>query len=405
MQRLTFFIVILFTFLLTVYASSVVPIPVSKTNKMPVYIHYMPWFDTPETSGYGGWGWHWTMNNKNPNKIVDPVTGKREIASHYYPLIGPYASSDPNVIEYHLLLMKYSGIDGALIDWYGTQGTIPDIGNLLRNSNAFINQTSHVGLKFGLIFEDRFIQTIASGKASMVYAKNNYFNQAGYIRNSTNKHPFLGVFGPLTFHNPSDWTEILSGAGETVDFFPLWGQASDGGNNSAGEYVWVWEDAKLGNYYSNMQNYYKNVAPKLKCVMGGVYPGFNDFYAEGGAGSSYFNIPHNNGSTLDQVIGLVNLNKNIIEMVQFITWNDFGEGTIFEPTFETGFSYLVKIQKYTGVQYGQSELQEIYRLYNLRKKFNTNIAKQQQLNLAFQYFVSLKVKEASIILDAVEKTN
>ena len=52
------------------------------------------------------------VNNRNPN-IVD-ATGKRQIASHYYPKIGPYASSDPDVIEYHLLLMKYAGVDGVL---------------------------------------------------------------------------------------------------------------------------------------------------------------------------------------------------------------------------------------------------------------------------------------------------
>src|SRR6476661_5169499 len=92
-------------------------VPVAKTNPMKVYMHYMPWFETPATLGGSNWGYHWKFNNQNPN-IVD-ASGKRQIASHYYPKIGPYASSDPNVIEYHMLLMKFAGVDGVMIDWYG----------------------------------------------------------------------------------------------------------------------------------------------------------------------------------------------------------------------------------------------------------------------------------------------
>ncbi len=49
---------------------------------------------------------------------VDP-DGRRQIASRYYPAIGPYDSADPVVLEYHCLLMKLAGIDGVIVDWYG----------------------------------------------------------------------------------------------------------------------------------------------------------------------------------------------------------------------------------------------------------------------------------------------
>ena len=74
------------------------PVPVSKTNPMKLYVHYMPWFESKETNN-GTWGQHWTMANKNPDEVSSD--GKRQIASFYYPLIGPYASSDQDVIEYH----------------------------------------------------------------------------------------------------------------------------------------------------------------------------------------------------------------------------------------------------------------------------------------------------------------
>src|SRR5437588_4266173 len=104
------------------------PVPVEKPSGSPkIYMHYMPWFQTPSSLGgtSGDWGWHWKMNTQNPN-VVDDI-GKRQIASHYYPKIGPYDSTDSDVIEYHSLLMKYSGVDGALVDWYGVQGSNGDV--------------------------------------------------------------------------------------------------------------------------------------------------------------------------------------------------------------------------------------------------------------------------------------
>jgi hypothetical protein len=98
----------------TTDTSATNPVPVTKTNSQKVYVHYMPWFETPATSGNGQWGQHWTMANENPNIIL--ANGRREIASYFYPMIGPYDSDDRDVIDYHLLLMKYSGIDGIIID-------------------------------------------------------------------------------------------------------------------------------------------------------------------------------------------------------------------------------------------------------------------------------------------------
>ena len=64
-------------------------------------------------------GWHWTMGSASINPNVVGTNGQREIASWYYPLIGPYDSADPAVLEYHVLLMKLGGIDGVIADWYG----------------------------------------------------------------------------------------------------------------------------------------------------------------------------------------------------------------------------------------------------------------------------------------------
>ena len=75
----------------------------------------MAWFETPDTLGPGTWGWHWTMENRDPEYVN--AASHRQIASHYYPRIGPYASRDRAVIEWQLRLMRLAGISGILIDW------------------------------------------------------------------------------------------------------------------------------------------------------------------------------------------------------------------------------------------------------------------------------------------------
>src|ERR1700747_271813 len=88
------------------------PVAVSRTSAKKVFVHFMPWFETNITSGNSAWGQHWTMTNQTP---------PAHIASWYYPLnTGPYGTSDTNVIDYQLLLMKLSGINGIFIDWPGT---------------------------------------------------------------------------------------------------------------------------------------------------------------------------------------------------------------------------------------------------------------------------------------------
>jgi hypothetical protein len=366
------------------------PVDVPKTNPQKLYMHYMPWFETPHTLGGNNWGWHWKMNNQNPNIITPDVNypngEKRQIASHYYPQIGPYDSSDPDVIEYHLLLMKYSGVDGVLIDWYGVQGTNGDIGTLLTSSNDLIDQTDDFGMDFAVVLEDRFSANINQAKANVAYLRDNYFNNPQYIRQGAGNDPLLMSFGPITFQSPSQWTTILGEAGEDVDFLPLWFEEGDAGSNADGEYSWVWEDESQDDYLARLANFYQSRVPFLngqgKDLAGGsAFPGFDDFYFEGGLGNVVpFDIPHDNGQTLASTLNLAGQHAGAVDFMQLVTWNDFGEGTIFEPTVETGYDYLVQLQQYSGSPYTQSELELVHDLYLARKEYAGDAGTQAALD-------------------------
>jgi hypothetical protein len=400
-------------------------VPVAKTNPMKVYMHYMPWFETPATLGGSNWGYHWKFNNQNPN-IVD-AAGKRQIASHYYPMIGPYASSDPHVIEYHMLLMKLSGVDGIMIDWYGVQGTNGDVGSLLNNSNAAIAKVDDFGMKFGVVLEDRFSTTshgngvpdINKAKANMAYLKNNYFSNSSYIRQNAGADPLVGVFGPITFdpmnpNNPGDsaqqWTQILAEAGEDVDFVTLWYEKNDTGANADGEYAWIYEDEISDNHLSHQRSFLNTRATTLGTAGGMAYPGFNDYYQEGGVGNIVpFEIPHAGGQTLDAVLDQFQLYANAapdrIDFLQLATFNDFGEGTMFEPTVETGFDYLHQLQVFTGAKdpttqqvLDESDLQLVYELYLARTKYPGNASIQAMLNQVSDSLTSMQISTAESLL-------
>jgi hypothetical protein len=374
--------------------------PVQKTNPMKVYMHYMPWFETPAT--IGKWGWHWTMNNKNPNIIES--NGQRQIASHYYPLIGPYASRDKDVIEYHILLLKLSGVDGLLVNWYGTAGSNGDIKDLLISSDSIISYTDDFGMQFGVVMEDRFSRTVSDVKANMAYLKDNYFNRQEYIRFGTGNAPLVCIFGPITFQQPANWTDILPSAGEDIEFLTLWNESGDAGANADGEFAWVYQDNSK-NHIAYLEDFYKNRAPQLKTVAGAAYPGFDDFYQEGGAGTGYFTIPSYYGSTLDATFNKIDQYKEELDMVQLITFNDFGEGTMFEPTIENKFDYLKRLQQYTGVSYGETELRLVYRLFLLRKDYPSDKAIQNQLNQASVFLRNLDISQAAVILNSIGLKN
>lgn len=369
-------------------------VQVNKSNNMKLFAHYMPWFEDKSTSLNGQWGWHWTMNNQNPDETN--IDGERQIASHYYPLIGPYASNDLDLIEYHLLLMKYSGIDGVLIDWYGTSD-VYDYGTNRRNTESLISLLDKVGLKFAIVYEDAVVTPVAENTGStetliarndMKYIEDNYFNLDSYIR--IDGKPLLMVFGPRVFLEANDWDLIISAFSEKPVFMPLWGFGSNLGSTVGGEFIWV-DQTDIDSKYSTKGSY-----PNF---IGGAWPGFNDFYEEGNAGGGYFYIDSENGSLWQDLLNKAKSNN--MKYLQLITWNDFGEGTIIEPTTQFQYKYLEMLQQFAQVDYNKTELEKITQQYFQRKMYGNDKDALKALDQAFYYWVSLQNKNAISVIDSL----
>jgi hypothetical protein len=378
----------------TIILDSPPAVNVSKTNSTKVLMHYMPWFET-NSSNDGKWGGHWTMITKDPNIIVDGATGKRQIASHYYPLIGPYHSGDPEVIEYHLLLMKYSGVDAAVIDWYGTH-FIYDYKINFDNSDQFIKRTKEIGLDFGIVYEPYItsnVENVTGQNKSLAaiddvkFLKNNYFNQTNYLK-INNETAFLAFGNNFT---GTEWNSIFSSSGVSPRMYFLQYLTNSIAtiNPSPGEFFWVNVSDSLGQTNWNINFKGSKIS--------GAYPGFKDYYAQGGLPNSQLNWEIEvSALTLRDRLNLVrNLNS---EVVQIQTFNDFGEGTMMEPTVEFGFSFLNELQKFTGVPYTTKELELVYKYYLLRTKYKSTVTDSQTKEI-FNFLITLKVNEAEVLIN------
>lgn len=373
------------------------PVTVKKTNAMKLFVHYMPWFETKETNG-GVWGSHWTMANKNPDNV--DANGKREIASNYYPLIGPYASSDEAVIEYHLLLMKYSGVDGILIDWYGTR-ELWDYPSNRKNTEAVVKVLERVGLDFAIVYEDQTLREalegeaqIAQAKLDMKYLEDNFFGKSNYIK--VDNKPLLMVFGPQDVKEPSGWSKVFGSMKVKPSFVTLYGHSNSANDNDNknvdGEFIWV-DATSMDTKYAVKDNF--------DVFFGGAYPGFNDYYKQGGWGESVLaSIDYKDGALFKELLQMAKA-KNV-NYLQLITWNDFGEGTMIEPTLEFGYKFLAELQSFSGVSYDTSVLENVYDYYNLRATNKGKVKIEKKLTQAFYYFVSLQNDKAKALMDEVK---
>lgn len=368
------------------------PVSVAKTSTKKVFAHVMPWFETPtsNTVNPGFWGQHWTMNTS----VSPPTT----IAAHYYPLTGPYASNDTAIIDYQLLLMKLSGIDGILIDWYGSSSKF-DFPMLERNTSTIVSRLEKVGLSFALVYEDFTVSSasnqITQAQSDMTYAQTNYFSKPNYEKISGS--PLLLVFGPRTISGSANWNSAFTPLSPKPTFLTYMFNTS-GGTATNGQFAWM-ESSNITRL-----NQFYGTSPGIKMTV--AYPGFKSYYALGGTGWSNVGNPTwiinaNGTSTFQTTLDLALQQTD--QYIQLATWNDYGEGTMIEPTntANDGFGYtlLTTLQQKLGVStLTQADLEAVFTLYQLRKNNAGNATALAKLNQVYYYMVSLQMDKAKALL-------
>ena len=349
-------------------------------------VHYMPWYETPSVRGR--WGSHWT----GPNQEHDPATlddnGLPDIWSKFHPLIGPYDSTDPDVLECQLLQMKLAGVNGVIADWYGIY-PVADYPAIHEATKAMFDACGKFGMKFAACYEDRTLELlvnwgkIAPGEVpaqlaeNLQWAADEWFSAPQYFQ--FEGRPLLLNFGPIYVKDEDVWTDAINACNPRPAFFALhhlWLDAgADGGfswvhtepfDGEPGEEVIVQRLTDTHNYRSS---------DPLKSIPS-VYPGFEDVYE-----ISLHNLGRRGGRTMRETLRAAM--EGPWPVAQLVTWNDYGEGTVIEPTHEDGYSALEAIQDARRKELGDAftftaeDLRLPARLFALRRAGN---ASKQELD-------------------------
>lgn len=374
--------------------------------------HYMPWYQTPAISGY--WGWHWTMDHFDPTQL--DADGNPQIASHTMPLTGPYDSSDPAILEYQTLLMKLSGIDGVIVDWYGI-ADFRDYATLNAATVQLFDAIQRAGLRFIICYEDQTVrhmldegyitsdQALARAHDDMVFMQENWFATDAYVKYEG--QPILFVYGPQYFRTPDYWDGIFAG----LDVTPLL-VTLDGHMDWAAFSSFPWPPMHLAGGItlppavldSYLGLFYRNTA-RLDYRVASAFPAFDDVYQDAGVRSTYGDIEPQDGETLRHTLDLALAADP--QMIQLVTWNDYGEGTIIEPTQEFGYQYLEIVQNTrrtlsADLSAAPDDLRLPLALYRLRTAHAADAAINAQLDDAYTALIVGDTAMAAELIQALQ---
>jgi hypothetical protein len=309
-------------------------------------VHTMPWYAAKPRSS--AWGWHWTMGKFDPDRKLP--SGLPEIASHVHPLIGLYDSNDRDVIECQLLQMKLAGISGVIVDWYGTTA-FADYAAIHAATQRLFEATKRIGLRFAVCYEDRTVglmvkrgalahgQVAAHLRSTMAWASTHWFASPHYLR--IDNRPVVLNFGPITVLEPAPWRKAFENLAPRPCFLTLphlWRKVE-----ADGHFAWLPlhvrghrpTPAQVRDW---LRDYHALAAKRPTMTLSSAFPGFHDIYEEAGQRKSYGFIDDRNGDTLRDTLRTAM--EGPTRVVQLITWNDYGEGTVIEPTHEHGYRHL-----------------------------------------------------------------
>ena len=368
-----------------------------------ILVHYMPWFAAKPVSAT--WGWHWTMNAFNPDEIKN---GERSIASHYRPLIGPYDSGDPVVLEYHLLTMKLAGIDGVIVDWYGRTDHF-DYAVVHRNVERLQRMASRFGMKFAVCYEDQTLPRLAEAgkllqgdrvkhaRSEIEWLRNGWLRESNYVR--IDGKPLLLSFG-FSGLTDQEWTDVFQGLTQP----PLYLSEHRRRPVASGAFDWP-----VPRDYPASLDRFRVKSAGFKVAVPVAFPRFHDIYQEAKVHESHGRIPDDDGrtwtSTLERAL------RSQATAVQLATWNDWGEGTIIEPSREFGYRDLEASQRLRtkwgdkSLHADPADLRLPLRLLKLRRTYADRTESNVKLDAIAALLASRKTNEAKSELERFEDKN
>lgn len=344
-----------------------------------VLAHYMPWFRAEARPG-GSIQWdHWQWFGKGPKHDPDDLLedGRRDIASIYYPLIGPYHGQDPKVLEYHMLTARAAGIEGFIADWYGP-GTYSD-----ETTAALVKAGEQFHMKVAVCLEEK---AFFPGYANVTTRAGVLDEMERQIRHVLQRHgvspaylrrggrPVFFMFdghgdsalGSLTL-SPDELADVLGRfTNETVllvrgHYEPAFASAA------RGCYAWCGDASYRTQFYESAGPARRDGT--LDYWVGVASPGFDDSGVHGWGQAPRVTDRRGTQEYEDNWQQVLTAKP---DAVQIVTWNDFQEGTTVEPATEYGHLFLNVTERYvrdfTGRPSSFDDNTWGYRIYRVRER-------------------------------------
>ncbi|MEM6503862.1 MAG: glycoside hydrolase family 99-like domain-containing protein [Planctomycetota bacterium] len=330
----------------------------------PPYLiaHYLPWFevapaDAPDQLTWRHWRWDGNGQRRDPNVLLPD--GRRDLATAYYPLIGPYSSHDREVFRYQLETAKAAGVSALLVLWYGPGSQDADV-----HLPMMLAEAEAADMRLALCYEEKLNwppyrhpidreQILQSYIDDMQYIIDRYGSHPAYLR--ADGRPFVAQFnywgeddlGPR-FLTPVEFEQAFARLSEPIYYCrqnldrPAMHPTIDAA------YMWIKPDPVWVRDYAifagRAEALYRD--NRLDFFMGFVSPGFDDTGVSAWGGGKPRILPRNGLDVLEQTMALATIGDP--ELIQIVTWNDWQEGTAVEPSREHGFAYLDAIEQWWG---------------------------------------------------------
>lgn len=367
--------------------------PAKKPANVRVMAHYMPWFQREQTESdetvWAHWQWFGKGTKHDPDFVTD---GVHDIASVFYPSIGPYDCHDVDVIEYHIITAKLAGIEAFMCNWYGPDSfTDQSVALMLpiaekydfkigicMEEKAFFPPYSKAGSREQLVDEmvrhtNHILKSYASSSAFLKHdGLPLLFIFNGYGEGSLGKN----VFSP---------DEVAQARAKIAGEFLLVRNNLDAEQFPAndGAYLWCAEKETRDSQYQDVSLQLKQ--GNIRYAAAVASPGFDDTGVHGW-GKIIRQIDrrgtHEYLDNWNEAITAVvaGTNANSFSSIQIATWNDFEEGTTIEPTVEYEFEFLdqteLQIERVTGRIANASDNDLGLLIYEIRKLVGEDITSE-----------------------------
>lgn len=324
--------------------------------------HFLPWFevapaDAPEAPNWRHWRWDGPGTKRDPNKILP--NGQRDLATAYYPLIGPYSSHDRAVFRYHLETAKAIGVSAFLVLWYG-----PGTENSDLHLPMMLDEAEAADMRIAICYEEKLNwppyrkpqsrQNILDGfEADLRYLLDNYAQHPAYLRR--NGKPFIAQFnywgeddlGPRQIQ-PGEFSKVFDRLSEEIYFCRQNIDHTEMHPLIPSAYMWIKPDPAWIHDYAVFAGRAEALytAGHLDFFMGFISPGFDDRGVSGWGSGEPRVLERNGLDVLRQTMALSTIGDP--ELIQIATWNDWQEGTAVEPSREHRFEYVDAIEMWWG---------------------------------------------------------